>query len=668
MSGIAGIVRLDGTPVGEGTMYDMGAALAHRGSDGCGVWVGDDAGLVHRSFETASPAARERWPFVGASETLVLVADARIDNRDELARSLDLRRDASQSDAALILASYERWGADCPKALVGDFAFAIWDRRIRRLFCARDAMGVKPFYYVASPRFFAFASEAKALFRLREVPRDPDPQQVATFLDWRHDERVRTLYRSVDRLAAAHAMLVGPGTVVQRRYWELDTQRELHLASDEEYAAAFRELFTEAVRCRIRSVHPVGTTLSGGLDSSAIACTARRLVPAGAPSLHAFSVVFPELPTEELRLIDERAYVDAVLAGGDLESHFVRGDHLSPLADVSRLLWHLDEPYFAPNLYLHWAMFGAARASGVRVFLDGLDGDATVGHGFGRLASLARARRWDVLESEVRAFARNRGLDAERVLDAHVLPGLADLARRGRFVAWSRGASELSRRFGLSRRRVAAQYGARPFAARLRHPRSRDGRVRTERQAQIETLSRPIYQLALEMMDKCASAFGVEPRYPFLDRRLMEFCVALPEEQKFADGWPRILLRRAMAGILPERVRWRSDKANLSPNFHRQLRAADRALVDMSLGEPLAAYLDTARLRVVADRYFRGTNHDNDAADGPLLFRATTLSAWLVAQGGDGVEVLPPFAAEAAGTSSRWVLSHPKMSVPAGAG
>ena len=664
MSGIAGIVRLDGQPVDSETVSAMAAALGHRGPDGCGIWIGGTVGLAHQALRVTPSSRHEQWPLVDRTGALVLVADARIDNREELARSLGLRCDDALTDAALILIAYERWGDGCAKELVGDFAFAIWDARRHRLFCARDAMGVKPFYYFSSRRVFVFASEVKALLRLPEVPREPDGEQIAAFLEWRHDDPVRTLYRGIDRLAAAHTLSAGSGSVAQRRYWQLDPEREIRLANADEYAAAFRELFTEAVRCRTRSAHPVGSTLSGGLDSSSIACTARELLAAsGAPALHTFSLVFPSLSDEELRLIDERPYVDAVVDGGGIVPHFVRGDRVSPLKDMPRMLWHLDEPYFAPNLYLHWAMLGAARASGARVFLDGMDGDATVGHGFGRLTTLADSGQWDTLEAEVRAFARHRARDASYMANVHVLPYLGQMARQGRPAAWARAAFELRRRFRLPRRELLVANGLRPFAEGRRSAAARRPEA-TDREAQVEALGRPVYQLALEMVDKSAAAFGIEPRYPFFDRRLMEFSVSVPGEQRFADGWPRMLLRRAMAGVLPEVVRWRSDKANLSPNFHRRLRTAHRDLVRASLSEPLGSYTEVDRLRRVADRYFATEDRQSDAADGPLLFRATTLAAWLTARDAEVDDGFTPMTA-AEGMNARRAEGRPRMGVSA---
>lgn len=681
MSAIAGLYQRDGAPVNPGQVDAMSAALAHRGPDGAGAWCDGPIGLAHRMLHTTQESTRERQPLDRAG--LVLVADARIDNRDDLRRLLGVARQAEPTDADLILLAYRRWGRDCPAQLIGDFAFALWDSHERLLFCARDPMGVKPFYYYRSDRVFAFASEIKALLRLPEVPREVNERQVAGYLEWNLDDRDGTLYQHIHRLPAAHAMTVTSGQAAQSAYWRLDPDRELRYATADQYAEEFREIFVEAVRARLRSVAPIGAALSGGLDSSSIVCVARRLAAGGAePRLHAFSLVFPELPDPDLRAIDERGYVESVVRGGGVRAHRVRGDRLTPLTDVRRMLWHLDEPYFAPNAYLHWALYGAAAGSGARVFLDGLDGDTTVSHGFGRLEALAEAGPWSTFEAEIRAYARHRGMDPGAVLRHFGLPQLAALARRGRWIGWSRAAAELTRRFHLSPGRVALRWGLLPLlppgllgawravrgrgggessvlhralarqaahrvatAAGGRRPHPRRG----ERESHWQGLIRPLYQLTLETADKCAAAFGLEPRYPFFDRRLMEFCLALPAEQKFAGGWSRLVLRRAMEGILPPEVQWRSSKANLAPNFHRRFRAVDRPIVEAVEPSAMGRYVNGRAFHEIRRRYFESRSPGPADPDGYLLFRATVLALWLTERGQESEgQVAPPSVGAAA--------------------
>ena len=652
----------------------MSAALAHRGRDGSGIWSGASVAFGHRLLHTTPESVRETQPLTSSHSSSTIVADARLDNRDELIAALGLAPAPSLSDAKIVLAAYERWGRNFANRLIGDFAIAIWDERTRTLLCARDPLGVKPFYYFLDDRQFAFASEIKALHAAPGVDASVDPEQVALFVGWFHEDRSRTIFRRTLRLPAAHTMAVAPGRFSLERYWSPGSAPDVRFGSDTDYIEGFREIFTLAVSARMRCAGQLGATLSGGLDSSSIVCVSRHLRrQVGAP-LHTFSLVFPDLPEPELRLIDERRYVDSVIALGGIQPHFVHGDRLSPMRDARRILWHLDEPYSAPNLYLHWGMFEAASETGVRVLLDGFDGDTAVSHGFGRLTSLARAGAWDTLESEVTEFSAHHRKPAVLAIRQFVAPYLTELARATRFGGWWRASNEITRRFGLSRRELAADYGLRAlvpdslrqFSRAPRGPGAPENAVLrptlaralrehrrlvereqsrrpafTERDTHIDGLSRPLYQLTLETADKAAAAFGIEPRYPFFDRRLIEFCVGLPEEQKFANGWPRAHLRRAMEGILPPEVQWRSTKSNLGPNFYRRLRAVD--LVP-DRGAPTKALSPYLRL----DRLLAAQRRDQDLPNGAqadgsalLLFRIAILEMWLNGRAEDRHQAQP---------------------------
>ncbi|HEX4470308.1 MAG TPA: lasso peptide isopeptide bond-forming cyclase [Gemmatimonadaceae bacterium] len=662
MSALCGIFHLDGRPVARGTVAGMSAALAHRGPDRSGEWSEESVALAHRLLCTTPESLAEAQPVVLAHEGIVAVADARIDNRDELRASLGSRAPARSSDCDLIAAAYLRWGPECVQRLVGDFAFAVWNSRERSLFCARDPMGVRPFYYVATERLFAFGSELKAILTIPGVSATIDEEQVALFLGWSQDERSRTIFRELMRLPAGHTLLVTADKIKVQRYWNPESSPDVRFASDAEYVEAFRDRFSSAVAACLRGVEPVGATLSGGLDSSSIVCMSRKLRGLDAAPLQTFSVIFPSLPERELRLIDERQFVETVIAGGRIEPHFVRGDETSPLRDIERMLWHLDEPHSSPNLFLHCAMFEAAHESGARVLLDGFDGDSAISHGFGRLTGLMRADDLDALEVQLRDFSAHHQKGTGLALREYVLPHLSELARRGDYLAWFRTASRLAQRFQLSRRELAKDFGLRPLIPTALRARSRSVRPgdltarellqpglaralkrhgrrsataelrrppASEREAHLHALMHPGYQVALEVADKSAAAFGVEPRYPFFDRRLIEFCVGLPEEQKFDKGWPRLLFRRAMEGILPPEIQWRSWKANLSPNFQRRFRDVDFAS-RVAIGSPaLARYVRTDRLRDLAERFRAPHEIGSMRAEAFTLFRTAILDEWL---------------------------------------
>jgi asparagine synthase (glutamine-hydrolysing) len=320
-------------------------------------------------------------------------------------------------------------------------------------------------------------------------------------------------------------------------------------------------------------------------------------------------------------------FVDAVVGQGGLEPHSVRGDCLSPLRDIDRALWHLDEAFAAPNLYLHWALYGAARDHGVRCLLDGIDGDTTVSHGLERFAHLVRGGRTWTLARELRVFSRRYGVGVGGVLWQFGVEPLLPVAMRlaARRIrhrgtgAWMDEAvirSDFARRIGLVERVEAAE------RKQLSPPRS-------SREAHRRALDSALIPLGLEMADKAAAAFGIEPRYPFFDRRLMELCLSFPCDQKLSNGWTRLVMRRAMDGLLPDQVQWRRDKANLGPNFLRQFIDRDHDLVREVVFEQasvLEDYVDIQSLRRLYARYVAAPTSETEAL---ALYRVVVLGLWL---------------------------------------
>ena len=414
MSAIAGIYYRDQHLVDHELLQRMVDNLAHHGPDGVGVWHDHEIGLGHCLLWTTPESVYERFPLRSQLGNLVLVSDARIDNRDELLSTLNLIDHPAEkiTDGQLLLSAYEKWGCNCPNQLLGDFSFAIWDENRRTLFCARDHFGVKPLYYYASDRIFAFASEIKALLCLPEVPRQLNEIRVAEHLILLDSDPKITFYRDIFRLPPACHLSVNAHSLKVYEYWSLESNRALSLGSNQEYANQFLDLFTEAVRCRLRSVSPVGAMLSGGLDSSSITCVARNLLAAeGSLPLHTFSAGF-DIVSES----DEQAFQSAVLAQGNVISHYLQGDSFGPLTNLEQVLWHQEEALTAGNLRLNWGLYQLARDHNVHVVLDGWDGDITVSHGYEYLRELARKGQWLTLASETRAYGQQLNLPWTPVL------------------------------------------------------------------------------------------------------------------------------------------------------------------------------------------------------------------------------------------------------------
>lgn len=623
MSAIAGLFQRDGRPLEAATLESMVAAFTHRGPDAVEMWCEGPIGLAHGLLLTTPEGSHSRRRLVSTENRLVLSADARLDNRSDVIVALGLTEHASReiSDDELLLSAYGRWGDHAPEHLLGDFAFTVWDSRRRTLYCARDRMGVRPFYYFASPRTFAFASEIKGLLALPEVPRRLNEARVADHLGATVTDKTSTFYQDILRLPPGHCLTVAPETLGQRRYWALDPTREVRHESDRAYADAFRAHFLDAVRCRLRAVAPVGSTLSGGLDSSSVVCVARELLRENTGGwLHTFSAVFPGLPqADELRLIN------AVLRDGKVVAHHLRGDVVDPLADLHGALPYMDEPSYSTVTLLYRSLFRQARQHGVRVLLDGLEGDTTVSHGTAYPLELARTGRWMTLATEVTAFARIGRVSSGRLLWQTVRPLAPMWMRRLR-----RRLRRPEPRDLVLRPDLVQRSGLEERLDALREE-WRTGE-RTARQDHWRRIDSPLVTQAIESVGASASAFSIEPRHPFLDSRLLEFCLALPGRQTLCHGATRVVMREAMAGFLPEEVRWRQGKANLRAVIPHALGTAGPAVLDSVLkreAEVLSSYLDVAALRATCDRFV----HSGDPRYALAVWKAVTFAAWLRQRG-----------------------------------
>jgi asparagine synthase (glutamine-hydrolysing) len=620
---ILGIYSTSSRPVDRLDLTRMVSRLAHRGPDRLGSWFGGVVGLGHRTLCTTPESLCENAPFVDAHGRLVVVADARVDNRDELIEALGLERSTSRAigDSELILCAYRKWHERCAEFILGDFSFAIWDLEKRILFCARDPIGVKPFYYYYGRNdLFVFASEIKGILALPSVPRQINRFRVAQYLLSDLEDQRATFYEDVWRLPPGHCITVGLHGVTLQTYWKLEASTETPLRSDEEFAEAFRELFTASVRCRTHSSFGIGSMLSGGLDSSTIVCVARDLLAKqGSAPLATFSAVFDGVPE-----CDETYFIRSVLRTGKLNPHFVRGDTLSPLGDAERVFWHEDEPFFAPNLFLHWGLYSAARREGVRVLLDGFDGDTVVSHGLAFLGDLARGWRWMSLVREAVKFSRNSECSAWDAVRYHAIrPFVPEPIKQ----AWR----------VLSQQRHSGRPGLdilnEHFSRRLDLESSRitvrnKTTAQTSRDSHYRGLTSGLIPFVLEVADRAAAAFSVEPRYPFFDRRLIEFCYGLPPEQKLSQGWSRVIMRRAFKDLLPAEICWRGAKSDLGPNFSRSLLTFEKDKIQNAIvpkDTSLQEYVNMRTLREAAQR-FVSTGSESDAM---IVWKALTLDLWL---------------------------------------
>ncbi|HOI41198.1 MAG TPA: lasso peptide isopeptide bond-forming cyclase, partial [Methanobacterium sp.] len=580
MSAITGIFRRDGQNVDPAEIKNMNDKLAHRGLDGSRTWCEGSVAFGHQMLHTTQESLHEELPLDDDESGLVITADARIDNRQELSKELNIEDTEVISDSYYILKAYEKWGENCPDKLLGDFAFAIWDKNNQKLFCARDHMGIKPFYYRLSDNVFFFATELKTLKYQKEVPLKLNELRIADYLISLTQDKEITFYDNIFRLPPASFLNISVNKSDKSCYWNFDPNKETIMGSDEEYALKFLELFTEAVSCRMRSSFPIGFLLSGGLDSSSIVSTARKILEDKNSDrrLETFSLVF-----DDLIECDEREYINKVISLGNLEPNFCNADNFSPLSEIDEILAKVGEPFNVPNTYLSWEIYQNVEKKDIRILFDGFDGDSTVFYEERYALDLFREMNFNKLFKEIKFMAKWNGITywemfilaiifpltpdffknlIQKVLD-HLNINLSIIEESTIDIV----KNEFIRTTNLENR----------YQMLYKDPLSK---ASTNKLRHHFAISSGILQHAMEIFDVIAGNFSFNHVYPFFDVRLVEFCLSIPKEQKFSKMWDRIVMRRAMENILPAEIQWRTTKGNLSLNFRRNMLFYDKETLD----------------------------------------------------------------------------------------
>jgi len=603
MSGIVGILHQDQSPVESRTLKCLTESLGFRGPDGQETWMDGPLGFGHSLLKTTEESEKERQPFSLDGVTWI-VADARLDARSDL---IALLQDQSRSrldgapDVELILRAYHAWGEACVEQLLGDFAFGIWDGMRRRLFCGRDHMGVKPFYYAHLGPLVIFSNTLECIRRHPAVSDRLNDLAIADFLLLQvNQDPASTSFADIQRLPPAHTVTwSGDGKQVSR-YWTMPIDAPLFLRRTEDYLERFRELLRAVVGDRLRT-NEAGVFMSGGLDSTTLTAGAASVLRKRYPTAHklsAFTMSDPEDPTER-----ECAGLVADALGIPIR-FFDWGDR-----SIDRS-WELS-PLPAPEPVVHpWELVATRnyyRQAGLcsRVFLHGEGPDHALRFEWQPYVShlLAQGRYARVLRDVSVTLACNRRLAfPARDMAAGRKMGETQQSRPSVFPEWVN--PNLESRFSL-RHRWEVHWQASPAAASP-HP------IRPEAYASLQV---PLWQAMFERHDAGWTGTHVEVRHPLMDLRMLQFLLAVPPLP-----WchAKYLLRRAMRGILPKPV-LRRGKAGV-PGATMIQRVIRSGLPPLEPKPELSAYVDTHRFPkdVSADDWLLGCD-----------LRARSLNNWL---------------------------------------
>lgn len=513
-------------------------------------------GFGHRRLAIIDLTPSGRQPMGSADRRLWIVFNGEIYNYIELRRELAAKGCSfrTDSDTEVILHAFETWGDDCVHRFNGMWAFAIADLHAKKLFCSRDRMGVKPFHYYFDGSRFVFASEIKQLLCFPFVPRRVNERAAYEFLAFAAvDYCEETFFDTIFKLPQGHNLVLDMNSpfLSVRKYYQPSLRIDT-LMTCRKAAATFRELLSDSVRLRLRSDVEIGSCLSGGLDSSSIVCLMQMELAAAEMGdiQRTFSSHFDEKEANELE------YMEEVIRATGVKAHLICPTAGELMEDIDRLVWHQEEPFASTSIFSQWSVYKLVHRHGIKVMLDGQGADEQLAGYVGLIPSYFHELRekqerlrlgWEIF--------RDARLTGKPVL--RLVPGkIGDFLRRY---------------FGEKESRLS------PAAADWIHPdlvERFQGQSRYLANQQVkpfgdrEHLSNVLYQLTflnnlqslLRYEDRNSMAFSVEARVPFLDYRLVEFLFSLPSCLKIRNGYTKRVLRDGVAGVIPERIRWRVGK------------------------------------------------------------------------------------------------------------
>ncbi|XEC95524.1 asparagine synthase-related protein [Paenibacillus tarimensis] len=629
MSAIAGALNFNEEPICDESIGNMMSALRVYPSNDVGIWQGGSIFLGCHAQWITPESVNEQLPRYDGQHKLAITADAIIDNREELFGRLqiDFALRKRMKDSELILLAYRKWGKDAPKYLIGDFAFVIWDEKKRRLFGARDLAGSRTLYYRYCGRRFAFCTVMNPLFALDGLKKEINEAWLAEFLAipiiLDTIDVHSTVYRHIGQIPPAHSFTVEDGKLVLEQYGSLAAPVEkLHLKSNEEYEEAFREVFREAVTSKLRTYRQVGASLSGGLDSGAVAGFAASPLRREGKPLHTYSYVPPSDFvdwTSRWYVADERPYIQAAVEHiGNIKANYLDFPDSNSYGVIDDVLGLMEAPYkMIENSFWLKGVLEQAERDDVGVLLNGGSGNYTVSWGPATdyYALLLRRLRFVHLYRELKLYGKHMEIGRARLV-----PIIAKQAFP--FVT------------GPPFRSI------KPDIPLLIHP---DLAARTAVLDKLKNYDVGLTESSFDEFDarddhlgnpanfnhlgtsatKLSLRHGVRGRDPTSDPRVVRFCLSLPVEQYVQHGIERSIIRRATRDYLPDKVRlnvsvrgiqgadWIHRMTSLWPDVTRELEmlcsdsAASQYLNVTQIRESLAIIGRSPEPRLAYDQHMK---------------------------------------------------------------
>lgn len=629
MCGICGIVETRGNGIALNELQAMNNIVIHRGPDDQGFALfttGNHAdtfndldvakinkkyhvGFGHRRLSILDLSVRGHQPMFDGTGRFCIVYNGEIYNYKELRNELESKgmRFNSNTDTEVVLTSYIEWGVEALRKFNGMWAFAIYDRKQGQLFCSRDHFGIKPFYYLYGEGFFIFSSEIKQIHTYVQHMLSVNENVLSSFMFWGFETYSQeTFFKNIFLLSPAHYILLNKkdivrGAVCPKKYWNYEHYMDL---TEENTILKFKEIFTDAVAIRLRSDVPVGITLSGGLDSSSVACTMAEI--------HIVSNVqsTPRVFTSEYhdQGMSEKYFADIVRKKIGFEHVYSYPDHNHLTGDWNKLLWHMEEPFGGLSYFSSWKIYEKCREADTPVILTGQGGDELLlGYEWYRnayLNILLRSLNFNKAVSEFVKARRNANMSFVKQL-LYQMYFTFPIVRKIRSLIYVK--PYLSRE-------LFHQYWERSYELlqdNMCH--------RSLAELQLKEVFKYQLQHLIRHEDRVSMAFSIESRLPFLDYRLFELILGVKDSLKIESGWSKYILRMALTNCLPDEIRNRKDKKGFETPSKRLIMDNKEFFIDLIKRHEKDEYINT-------ENVLDGLTNGN--INGSLLCRILTFFGW----------------------------------------
>lgn len=599
MCGISGVINVKHLPVSKEIIANMNELVKHRGPDGEGYYFGESFAFGHRRLAIIDLTEDGSQP-MSYMEKYFITYNGEIYNftslKEELIKEKYIFK--SHTDTEVILAAYDKWGERCVHHFNGMWAFAIYDKEKNIIFCSRDHFGIKPFYYTNIGSYFLFGSEIKQFTAVEDWESKANKKRVMDFLAFGIlDHTNETFFEGVYQLPSGNNLVYDLNSMEFKieKYYDIKSSikaKEKHPnnLTEEELVIKFEELFVNSIDLRLKSDVKLGSCLSGGLDSSSIVCVVRNLLK----DKFANSKQETVSACFSISKYDEQVYIDKVLEKTKNTAYKVFPEFDELFEDLDKICWHQDEPFASTSIFSQWCVFKKAKSEEIKVMLDGQGADEQLAgyHGFYGFYLSELIRRFCFVEfyKEINAIGETHGYTKKKLLFETTKLLIPD---------WLKKIVKVKNHWKVHDWMKITDVYYKEYLHNLYK-----GKIKTLQDYSIDLIQYNSVPMLLHYEDRNSMAHSVESRVPFLDYRLVEFTLELPAKYKINKGSTKYILREAMKGILPEKIRNRNDKMgfvtpeeiwirNNSELFKTELKKACENLKELIDGEVLLRWYDT---------------------------------------------------------------------------